>query len=354
VTHAQPRILVVDDNDDNLYTLKQRLARQGYGDVMSAVNGREALDLLAAGPFDLVLLDLMMPEIDGFGVLERMRADTALRHVPVIMISAISELDGVVRCIELGAQDYLTKPFNGVLLQARVGACLERKRLHDREVTHRLEVERERRRADQLLHAILPASAVAELKATDRVQPRRFEDVVVLIADVAGFTSYCDARPPEEVVSNLQLLVEAFEASAVRFGMEKIKTIGDAVMATAGLLEPNEDPVMAALRCAFATAAAARGNPARWEVRIGIHRGPVVAGVVGRSKFSFDLWGDTVNVAARLAGLGQESGIYLTAAAWRHVVGRAQATALGCVPLKGKSAIEVYRCDGLEDWLPAG
>jgi adenylate cyclase len=122
-------ILVVDDNDDNRYALRRHLEREGYGGIEAAENGREALDRLAARPFDLVLLDIQMPELDGYEVLARMKSDAVLRHVPVIMISAVSELDSIVRCIELGADDYLPKPFNGVILRARVGACLERKRL---------------------------------------------------------------------------------------------------------------------------------------------------------------------------------------------------------------------------------
>ncbi|MCC2664762.1 MAG: adenylate/guanylate cyclase response regulator, partial [Geminicoccaceae bacterium] len=104
------RILVVDDNEDNRYTLTRRLQREGYEQVDLATNGREALDLIAQRPFDLVLLDIMMPEMNGYEVLERLKADDRLRHIPVIVISAISELDSVVRCIELGAEDYLPKP----------------------------------------------------------------------------------------------------------------------------------------------------------------------------------------------------------------------------------------------------
>jgi PleD family two-component response regulator len=129
-------LLVVDDNEDNRYTLTRRLAREGYAAVVTATNGREALDLLAARRFDLVLLDVMMPELNGYEVLERLRADDRLRHVPVIMISALDQLDSVVRCIELGAEDYLAKPFNPVLLRARVGACLEKKRLRDQEMRY--------------------------------------------------------------------------------------------------------------------------------------------------------------------------------------------------------------------------
>src|SRR5262245_28239994 len=128
---ADAALLVVDDVDDNRFALTRRLARQGYLNVTTAVDGVEALELLKARPFDLVLLDIMMPKLNGYEVLERMKADESLRHIPVIMISAVDEIDSVIRCVELGAEDYLPKPFNPTLLRARVGASLERKRLND-------------------------------------------------------------------------------------------------------------------------------------------------------------------------------------------------------------------------------
>ena len=124
-------LLIVDDIEDNRFALSRRLARQGYLNVTTAVDGRQALELLQSKPFDLVLLDIMMPQINGYEVLAQMKADESLRHIPVIMISAVDEIESVVRCVELGADDYLAKPFNPTLLRARVGACLERKRLHD-------------------------------------------------------------------------------------------------------------------------------------------------------------------------------------------------------------------------------
>ena len=124
-------LLVVDDIDDNRFALSRRLARQGYLNVTTAVDGRQALELLNSKSFDLVLLDIMMPTVNGYEVLAQMKASNSLRHIPVIMISAVDEIESVIRCIELGAEDYLPKPFNPTLLRARVGACLERKRLHD-------------------------------------------------------------------------------------------------------------------------------------------------------------------------------------------------------------------------------
>jgi two-component system, NtrC family, sensor kinase len=145
MSESEAALLVVDDIEDNRFALSRRLARQGYLNVTTAADGRQALELLNSRPFDLVLLDIMMPNVNGYEVLAAMKADERLRHIPVIMISAVDEIDSVVRCIELGAEDYLPKPFNPTLLRARVGACLERKRLHDqvtartRELTESLE-----------------------------------------------------------------------------------------------------------------------------------------------------------------------------------------------------------------------
>jgi CheY-like chemotaxis protein len=120
-------LLVVDDNEMSRDVLSRRLRRQGYR-VAVAVDGRQALEMLQAEEFSLVLLDIMMPEMNGYQVLEHLKADSALRHIPVIMTTALDETDGIEKCIELGAEEYLTKPFNPVLLKARIGACLERTR----------------------------------------------------------------------------------------------------------------------------------------------------------------------------------------------------------------------------------
>ena len=155
------RLLVVDDNEDNRYTLVQRLKRLGYVNVETATNGREALAAMAARRFDLVLLDVMMPELNGYEVLERVRADQRLRHVPVIMISAVDEIESVIRCVELGAEDYLPKPFNPTLLRARVGASLEKKRLRDELVRHTRRMEQELETAREIQLSMVPTEFAA-------------------------------------------------------------------------------------------------------------------------------------------------------------------------------------------------
>ena len=152
------RLLVVDDNEDNRYTLVMRLEIEGYSNIAIAEDGEQALELLGSHDFDLVLLDVMMPKVDGYQVLEQLKADGRLHDIPVVMISALNEIDSVVRCIELGAVDYLSKPFNPVLLKARVGASLEKKRLRDEVRAHLARIEEELESARQLQMSMVPTT----------------------------------------------------------------------------------------------------------------------------------------------------------------------------------------------------
>ncbi len=344
MTEDGPALLVVDDNEDNRYTLTRRLKRLGYENLSTAENGREALDLLAQRPFDLVLLDIMMPEVNGYEVLEQVKSDMALRNIPIIMISAVDEMESIVRCIKAGAEDHLPKPFNASLLKARIGASLEKKRLRDQEAVYLKQIEVEKKRADDLLHATLPAAAVHELKATNAVQPRRFEDVAVLFCDVVGFTRYCDQHAPEKVVSHLQSLITEFEEIAAERGLEKIKTVGDAFMATGGLLQHVEQPAMASVQAGFDMIDAAGRQASGWEVRVGVHMGPVVGGVIGRKQYLFDIWGDTVNIAARIVDQADPGMVLVSATVWRNLGDAFRGSSKGLVELKGKGELELIQC----------
>ena len=343
MANARPRILVVDDIEDNVFTLDRRLKRFVEAEIASAANGRAALEALRAAPFDLVLLDVQMPEMDGMTALEQMKSDMALRAIPVIMVSAVDDLDTVLKCIKLGAEDYVQKPFNPDLLRARVEAALERKRLRDQEAGFLAQIQAEKARVNDLLHSVLPRSVVSELKSSGRLVPRRHDEVAVLFCDIVGFTEYCDRNSPEAVVSGLEELVEAFEGIVERHGLEKIKTIGDAFMATAGLLRYVENPALAAAECGLGMVEAAKAHKAGWQVRVGVHMGPVVAGVLGKKSFVFDLWGDTVNVAARVAAEAEPGAVVVTGALWPFLNGTCQGRSLGQIALKGKGKTELVR-----------
>jgi CheY-like chemotaxis protein len=308
-------ILVVEDNPINRDLLVRRLTRDGHT-VVEAADGRQGLTRARAQEFDVILLDVLMPELNGLQMLEQLKADPRLRHIPVIMVSAFNELDGAVRCLEMGAEDYLAKPFNPVLLRARIDGCLEKKRLRDREGRH------------------------------STAKPRRYEDVAVLFADVVGFNPFGVRAQPEEEVNRLQTLIESWEEIALQHGVEKIKTVGDAFMAAAGMRPGGDDPVLACLRCARDMIAACRQLPAGWDLRVGIDVGPVVAGAIGRRQSLFDLWGDTVNTAATLERHGRLGAVMLSATAWQRVASLCRGEACGAVSVKGKGLVERFRFDG--------
>lgn len=343
-----PLVLIVDDEEFNRDYLSQEVEDLGCR-IASAANGYQALALVENEMPDLVLLDIMMPELNGFSVLEKLKAGPQTRDIPVIIISAMNDISSMVRGIASGAEDYLPKPFNDVLLRARIHNSLQKRRWRVQEMAYLQQIEAEKQRADDLLHVILPDAVVQELKATDQVQPRTYPDVAVLFADIVDFTPYCNQHTPQEVISNLQSLVTICEDLALTHGLQKIKTVGDAFMAAGGLLVPIDNPVLASVRCGLDILNAAEEIPAGWQVRIGIHIGPVIAGLIGKRQYLYDIWGDTVNTAQRIESNGQPGAVNLSRAAWELVNRQYETCASGLVEVKGKGAMEIFSikpCDG--------
>ncbi len=324
----------------------------GYNAIM-ADGGRTALDIMEKASPELVLLDIVMPEMDGYVVLDQMKANPKLCNIPVIVISGLGEMSSVVRCIHKGAVDYLHKPFEPILLRARLEATLDKKRMRDREGKYLLRIEEEKKRSDELLHAIFPSEVVLELKNTGVVKPQRHDDVAVLFCDVSGFTQYCESLDPESVVSHLQEMVVMLESIATNHGLQKLKTIGDSFMATCGLLHQEAAPVFNCIRAGLDMVAGVPTLKAGWQVRVGIHVGPVVAGVVGNHQFLYDIWGDTVNTAARIEQHGSVGAVNLSETAWQLADGKFPGESLGRIAVKGKDDMEIYRLIGPSDATPA-
>ncbi|MDX1437208.1 MAG: adenylate/guanylate cyclase domain-containing protein [Anaerolineales bacterium] len=339
------KLLIVDDNEDNRIVLARRLERQGH-EIFSAQNGREALDVLETGEFDLVLLDIMMPEMNGYQVLECLKRDKRLRSVPVIVISAVDELDSVVRCIELGAEDYLTKPFNRVMLKARISAILEKKQLRDqeKEALRLLEIEREK--SERLLSSILPDPIADRLKQNHSTIADSFSDATVLFADIADFTRYVAEMTPEAIVELLEEIFSVFDRLTDVYGLEKIKTVGDAYMVVGGLPKPMPDHTQAVACMALAMMREIEkfdtplGEP--FSMRIGVHAGPVVAGVIGSRRFLYDLWGDTVNVASRMESHGLPGRIQTTEIVHQRLKEDFSFQPRGLIPIKGRGELMTY------------
>jgi len=339
------KLLAVDDDPMNRDMLSRRLEKLGY-EVTEASTGREALTKLKDGNFDLVLLDILMPELDGFQTLEFMKADPRLRHVPVIMLTALDDVASTVRCIEAGAEDYVPKPFNPTVLRARITASLEKKRLRDQEQAFLAQLQLERSKSERLLLNVLPKAIAERLKAGQRTIVDSFIDSTVLFADIVGFTRIAARQSPHRTVQLLNELFSGFDRIAEQRELEKVKTIGDAYMLASGVPVIRADHAEACAEAAFEFLEAVRVFNRRhsldWAIRVGMNSGPVVAGIIGTKKFSYDLWGDTVNIASRMESHGQPGKIQVSEATKKLLEGKYEFTPVGVIEIKNSSPMPTY------------
>ena len=291
---AAGAILIADDNRVNRLLLGRGLEQDGHT-VVFAEHGREALDLLRTQRFDLLLLDVLMPELDGYEVLAELQEDPHLRDIPVVVTSALDELDSVVRCLEMGAEDYLTKPVNPVLLAARINASLEKKRLRDQQ--------------RELISKFATKEVADDLLTSGFSLGGKHVDATAMFCDIRSFTSITEAREPTETIELLNdyytLMMDAIggEGGIVN------QMVGDGLMAIFGAPIPREDHRLRAVLAGcqmvelirlFNVEQAARGK-VEIQIGIGIASGRVVAGYTGTlHRATYTCVGDTVNVAARL------------------------------------------------------
>ena len=333
------RVLVIDDSPSNRDLLCSMLRREGLiGE--EAGSAEEGLRLLKEREYDLILLDLVMPGVTGYDLLLQLKDSPRWRRLPILMISGDREIESAIRCIEVGAEDYLQKPFNRVLLKARISACIDKKLLTD-------EMEAQNERYKSLLTRILPEAVVKRLDSGEQQIADRFESTSILFSDLVGFTKLSARLSPAVLVKTLDKVFSAFDAIAEEYGIEKIKTIGDAYMAAAGLPIAREDHADALLKMGLAMIKKLAeiknqlGLPL--EMRIGIHSGPVAAGIIGEKRFLYDVWGDTVNIASRLEANGQPGHVHFSEETKSALTESGyQLIPTGGVHLKGKGFVESY------------
>jgi class 3 adenylate cyclase len=328
------RLLLVEDNKVNRLLLARNVELLGHR-VRTAENGRLALQLMQQEAFDLVLLDIAMPEMDGFQVLEQMLADLRLRELPVIVTSALEGLSNVVRCIELGADDYLTKPVNPVLLKARLNASLEKKRLRDQQKA--------------LVRRFATDAVAQDLERSGFSLGGRRVQATVMFADIRGFTALVEQQTPEETIELLNAYYTLmFEAIAAQGGVVN-QMIGDGLMALFGAPQPLADAALCAVRAAQdmidlvglynAERAAAAKPPI--AIGIGIASGEVIAGYTGtEQRATYTCIGDTVNLAARLEAHTKfaAQAVLLDDRTHAALQDRIATLPLGDVAFKGKSS----------------
>jgi class 3 adenylate cyclase len=323
-------VLVVDDSRTLRMLLIRELNAIGIVKITEAVNGQDAMNKIHAEQFDLMLIDMEMPELDGLEVLKLVKADALLRNLPVIVISGAEQFDKTVECIQVGAEDYLPKPFNSVLLRARVFSSLEKKRLRDIDQGRIVELQKEKEllsleqmKTDKLMLNILPKPIADRLKRGESNIAGNYPEVTVLFSDLVGFTKMSSQKSAGDLVKLLNDLFSRFDQRAESLGLEKIKTIGDAYMAVGGLPIPRSDHADICAEMALGMfddlMEFNKQYDAELAMRIGLNTGPVVAGVIGFTKFSYDLWGNTVNTASRMESTSISGRIQMSTSTRDHL-----------------------------------
>ena len=350
-------ILVVDDSRLMRIVLTKALRELGFTNISEAVDGRDAIKKLSEGSYELMLLDMEMPEMNGIEVLIAKNTVPKLKEVPTIVISATEQVDLAVKCIEAGAEDYLLKPPNNTLLRARVTTSLEKKRLRDMDLIlfARLQeekelVEIEKEKSEHLLLNILPGTIAGRLKAGEKTIANGHQIVSVLFADLCGFTKLSRKTSPADLVSMLNEIFTTFDDIVKNHGVEKIKTIGDCYMLVGGLPNPRDDHAHAvadtALEMVQALERINKNRDIDLAMRIGIHSGPVVAGVIGKIKFTYDIWGDTVNVASRMESSGLPGKIHISEQTMAELNSQFNLEERGMVECKGLGQVKTFFVNG--------
>ncbi len=341
--HSLGYVLIVDDEEHNRTLLRDPLEAGGY-EIAEAVNGLLALEMVAARLPDVILLDVMMPKMDGFEVCRQLKINPKTAHIPVLMITALSERDDRMTGIYAGANDFLNKPIDVRDVTVRVRNAIQMKHLHDQ-----LQVAQEK--SEQLLLNILPKAIAERMKKGETNIAESFPDVTVLVADLVGFTTLSAHIGPEQIVQLLNEIFSAFDLLTEKHGLEKIKTIGDAYMVAGGISFPRTDHAEASAELALAMQEEIQRLNHEYDtsvrLRIGICTGPVVAGVIGRKRFAYDLWGETVNLACHLEATGEAGKIQIAEATYERLKGKYKFATKHHFDIKGYDGVSAYWLDKL-------
>jgi len=331
-------VLIVDDEEPNRTLLRDLLEARGY-EVAEAENGARALQKISKRPPDVILLDLMMPEMDGFEVCRRLKRDAKTAPIPILMVTALSERKDRLTAIAAGANDFLNKPIDLQDAILRIGNATYTKRLFD-------QLQAEQQKSELLLLNILPKPIVERMKNGEVSIADSCPDVTVLFADLVDFTTLSAHIGPDQVVYLLNEIFSAFDLLAEKRGLEKIKTIGDAYMVAGGIPVPRPDHAEAIAELALDIQEEIERFNCQYNtsvrIRMGISTGPVIAGVIGRKKFAYDLWGDTIKVASRLASLGEAGSIQVAEGTYERVKNRYQFQEQHTLDIKGRGELVAY------------
>jgi len=370
------KVLYIDDEADNLVVFKSAFRR--YYDVITALSAHEALDILRDEKISLIITDQRMPEMTGIDLIKSLPDEPySIRMV----LTGFSDVEAIIEAINSGSvYKYVTKPWDKNDLKVTIDKAIEalefrnknkmlllelkeaneqlEKKVIERTLQIQLQkeeiesqktlIESEKEKADSLLLNILPFEIAEELKTTGKAKACRLENVTVLFSDFVDFTKISENLVPEQVVDELDYCFQAFDDITEKYGLEKIKTIGDAYMCVGGIPVPDSmgahNAVLAAIEMQSFLSGLKEANKGNHflNARIGIHTGPVIAGVVGKKKFAYDIWGDTVNTAARMESNSEGGKINISETTYELIKDSFECAHRGKIEVKGKGEMNMY------------
>ena len=391
-----PTVVFAEDSAVQGVMLKRILLEEGYT-VYWGKNGGEAYALVEKEKPNLIITDVEMPDMNGFELCKKIKSNEALKDIPVIICSSLSRPEDIMTGIEVGADGYVTKPYDKKYLMYRVDALLNNPISTNEEVTpiqinyagktfeivaDRLHIlnmllstyenslkqynelvnaqielkklnkslDLSKKETEEVLLNILPPSVAKELRQTGKAKPVFYDAASILFTDFKGFTKLSEKFTTEELIHQLDQFFSYFDSIMQMYKIEKIKTIGDAYMCVSGIPEPNTNHAINIVKAGLEladymnivnTLNSQKGIPP-WEIRIGIHSGPIVAGVVGTKKFCYDVWGDSVNIASRMESSGSPGRVNISGSTYEIIKDNFNCEYRGKIAAKNKGEIDMY------------
>ncbi|MDT7827335.1 adenylate/guanylate cyclase domain-containing protein [Pricia sp. S334] len=364
-------ILYVDDEENNLISFRAALRR--HFTIFTALSGEEGMEIVKQNDIHVIVTDQRMPGMTGVQFLQRLPDEPdSIRMI----LTGFSDIEAIIEAINTGrVYRYITKPWDKDELKITIDNALEavnlrrhnkhlikelkdhNDKLEETVAQRTLEIEKkslqlqsEIEKSDKLLLNILPEEIAGELKRFGKSYARKYEQVSVLFSDIKGFTTIAEVMEPDELIAQLDDSFRGFDRIIEKYGIEKIKTIGDSYMCVSGLPTPVENHAQVLIKVALDMQEFMRGfnttkriqNLPEFQIRIGVHTGPVVAGVVGSKKFAYDIWGDTVNLASQMEQRGIPGKINISGNTYERVKNSFKCTHRGKIPAKSKGEIDMY------------
>ncbi len=341
----QQTILIVEDSPVNQELLGRILTKIHY-EVLLAGSSAEAFELLESVLPDLIVLDIMLPGMDGYEICRHLKKDVRTKDVPVIFISSLDTTEDKVGAFEAGGVDYITKPFHPGEVLARIHTHLQICHLQHKLEEKNQQLSAEKRKSENLLRNVLPERVGRELLATGCCAPQLFTDTTVCFADIVDFTVASSELAPEVIIHELNEIFTAFDRISLKYKCERMKTIGDAYLFACGVPEPDSNHAANVARASLEMIEFLKNrnrvSEYCWDIRVGINSGPLVGGVVGTEKYLYDIFGDTVNIAARMEELASPMKANVSSASYDLLKGSFHFSEGTDVEMKGKGKQIIY------------